>query len=454
MHAQFRFKNYLLLLALSAAYPAVSHAAGAARVEFVSGEVFAVSSAGAERALNRGAELASGETIRTGDNARAQLRFSDGAMMSLQPQTEFRIDSYNYNGKADGQEKGFFSLIKGGLRTITGLIGKGQRDNYRVNTAVATIGIRGTEYSAQFSGGQDGVLKLSTGEGRVEVCNAGGCVIAAGGESAIVTGTTAPAITTLKPTLSAAPVIDPPSTLLTYAAVENVDNAGMSQALGATAGPLVSGPGYAVAFADDVSGLVYASVYPGVTASFDGSSRLLSFTDGDSTLTADTVASSFSLNGVLGWGVWSSGTQSSGSTPFPLSNLHYVVGKPTDSSELSALAGAGVTASYSLVGYTAPTSSAIAGTGSNVSASLAIDFGTAVTNLSLSFNFAGVTHNTGNVAGSLDTSSGTISSSDLSTTYSGLVAGPNAAYAGIAYTVDGTGSNQGTLSGALAFKKQ
>src|SRR5690606_37598310 len=165
----------------------------------------------------------------------------------------------------------------------TGLIGKGQRDNYRVNTAVATIGIRGTEYSAQFSGGQDGVLKLSTGEGRVEVCNAGGCVIAAGGESAIVTGTTAPAITTLKPTLSAAPVIDPPSTLLTYAAVENVDNAGMSQALGATAGPLVSGPGYAVAFADDVSGLVYASVYPGVTASFDGSSRLLSFTDGDST---------------------------------------------------------------------------------------------------------------------------------------------------------------------------
>src|SRR5690606_22462412 len=90
MHAQFRFKNYLLLLALSAAYPAVSHAAGAARVEFVSGEVLAVSSAGAERALSRGAELASGETIRTGDNARAQLRFSDGAMMSLQPQTEFR----------------------------------------------------------------------------------------------------------------------------------------------------------------------------------------------------------------------------------------------------------------------------------------------------------------------------------------------------------------------------
>lgn len=453
MHTQFRFKHHLLMLALTAAYPAVGHAAGAARVEFASGNVLAVSSTGAERALSRGAELASGETIRTGDNARVQLRFSDGAMMSLQPQTEFRIDSYNYNGKTDGEEKGFFSLIKGGLRTITGLIGKGQRDNYRVNTAVATIGIRGTEYAAQFAGGQDGVLHLTTGEGRVEVCNAGGCVIIAGGESAIVTGASTPTITALKPILSAAPVTDSPPALLSYVANENVNNAGISQAVAKTALPLVSGTGYAIAFVDDVGGLVYDSAYPAVTASFDSSSRLLSFTDGIYTLSANTIASTFSLDGVLGWGVWSSGTQDSGSGPFPLSNLHYVVGKPTDSSELSALAGAGVTATYNLVGYTAPTSSAIAGTGTNVSAALSINFGTATTDLSLSFKFAGITHSTGSVEGSLDLGSGKIISSDLSTTYSGLVAGPNAAYAGIAYTVDGSSSNQGTLSGALAFKK-
>ena len=451
MYAQFRIKHQLLLLALAAAFPVVGHAAGAARVEFASGNVLAVSSAGAERALSRGAELASGEIIRTGDNARAQLRFSDGAMMSLQPQTEFRIDSYNYNGKADGQEKGFFSLIKGGLRTITGLIGKGERDNYRVNTPVATIGIRGTEYAVQFSGGQDGVLNLATGEGRVEVCNAGGCVIVAGGESAIVTGTSAPTFSAVKPTLSAAPVVNETPSPLTYSVVENVDSAGTSQALASSAGPLVSGPGYAVAFVDVGSSFGGYSYSP-VTATFDSASRLQSFSSSTYTMTADSIASTFSLDGVLGWGVWNSGTEDYEGNTTSFSNLHYVVGKPTDSSELSALTSASITATYNLVGYTAPTSNSEAGTGSNVTASLSINFGAATTDLSLGFQFAGSSYSTSAAMGSLN-SDGSISGGDSVVSYSGLVAGPNASHAGIVYTVDGAGNNQGTLSGALAFKK-
>jgi hypothetical protein len=42
-----------------------------------------------------------------------QLRFTDGAYVSLQPQTLFRVDDYRYDGKADGNERGFFSLLKG-----------------------------------------------------------------------------------------------------------------------------------------------------------------------------------------------------------------------------------------------------------------------------------------------------------------------------------------------------
>ena len=40
-----------------------------------------------------------------------------------------------------------------GLRTITGLVGRSNRDNYKVTTAVATIGIRGTEYTGAFTPG-------------------------------------------------------------------------------------------------------------------------------------------------------------------------------------------------------------------------------------------------------------------------------------------------------------
>ena len=123
----------------------ISYAAEAANINFTSGSVMAVNAVGIQRPLTKGAEIGNGDTIRTGDGGRAQIRFSDGAMISLQPKTEFRVDSYQYSGKTDGQEKGFFSLLKGSLRAITGWVGRSNRENYRVTTSVATIGIRGTE---------------------------------------------------------------------------------------------------------------------------------------------------------------------------------------------------------------------------------------------------------------------------------------------------------------------
>ena len=114
----FRLRNPALLVALAAAFPVVSYAASAANVNFSTGSVVGINAAGVQRPLTRGADIGNGDTIRTGEGGRAQIRFSDGAMVSLQPQTEFRIDDYQYSGKADGKEKGFFSLLKGGLRTI------------------------------------------------------------------------------------------------------------------------------------------------------------------------------------------------------------------------------------------------------------------------------------------------------------------------------------------------
>lgn len=452
MHSQFRLKNHLLLVALASAYPAVSFAAGAARIEFVSGNVVALTPAGVQRTLSRGAELMSGEAIRTGDNARVQLRFSDGAMMSLQPQTEFRIDNYNYSGKADGGEKGFFSLVKGGLRTITGLIGKGQRDSYRLSTSVATIGIRGTEYSAQFSGGQDGVLNLATGEGRVEVCNAGGCVIVAGGESAIVTGSTAPTMTAVKPTLSAAPVTNAQSSQLGFSAVENVDGTGVSKTVASSVIPMVSGPGYTVAAAGQYDSSPGVSYFDSGTATFDSASRLTGFVNTFSTLQANSIGSTFAIDGILGWGVWSSGTKDEGYGITLLTDIHYIVGKPTDSSELSALAAGNITATYSLIGYTAPTSNSVGGVGSNVQADLSINFGTATSTLAVSTDFAGTNYSASNVTASLNMSTGTMSGVGGGLSYSGFVAGANASHAGIAYTLDA--SVNGTLSGTLAFKKE
>lgn len=187
IYSIFRMKNHALLMALSAAYPVIGYTAGAAQIDFATGAVTAVSSSGAQRPLVKGAEISNGDTIRTGDGGRAQVRFSDGALISLQPTTEFRVDNYEFSNQPTGQEKGFFSLIKGGMRTITGLIGRSNRDNYKVTTSVATIGIRGTEYTAGLNSGGDELI-VHTGEGLVEVCNSTGCVLLAAGESGSVQG--------------------------------------------------------------------------------------------------------------------------------------------------------------------------------------------------------------------------------------------------------------------------
>ena len=119
----------VLMAALAAAFPLAGHAANAARVDFALGDVKALAPDGRSRPLAKGAEIATGETIDTG-SGRAQVRFSDGAQVSLAPQTQFRIDDYRFSGQADGSEKGFFSLVKGAMRTITGLVGRTNRDNY------------------------------------------------------------------------------------------------------------------------------------------------------------------------------------------------------------------------------------------------------------------------------------------------------------------------------------
>lgn len=156
-------------------------AAGAAKVDFALGDVAAVKADGSRRPLARGAEVEQEETVDTG-SGRTQLRFTDGAMVSLQPQTQFRIDAYEFKGEAAGGERGFFSLLKGAMRTITGAIGKTDRNTYRLDMAVATIGIRGTEYAVAYGNS----ITATTYSGLIEVCNSAGCLLLEAGQSAHV----------------------------------------------------------------------------------------------------------------------------------------------------------------------------------------------------------------------------------------------------------------------------
>jgi hypothetical protein len=181
---QLRLTPQALLVALvSACYPLTGLAA-AGKVEFAVGNVVAVGPDGRSRPLAKGTDIDTGDTIQTGDG-RIQVRFIDGGFISLTPNTEFKVNEYNYSGKADGTEKGFFGLVKGGLRAVTGAIGHTNKKNYLVNTPVATIGIRGTEFLATL---ENDKLIVRVGDGAIYVSNTSGTIVLYKGQSGEVDG--------------------------------------------------------------------------------------------------------------------------------------------------------------------------------------------------------------------------------------------------------------------------
>ena len=120
--------------------------APAGRAGFVKGTVIAKTASGRSRAVKAGDPVYSGDTLITITDAYAVVLFRDESRVTVMPNTEFRVDRLLYDEAAPAESEGFFSLLRGGLRAVSGAIGKYRRDAYRMRTAVATIGIRGTAY--------------------------------------------------------------------------------------------------------------------------------------------------------------------------------------------------------------------------------------------------------------------------------------------------------------------
>ena len=118
----------------------------AAKVMSVTGSAKAIDPQGRERQLEKGAEVRSGEKIVTADGALVQMRLNDGGYMSVRSGTEMVIDRFSYDEKNASNSSFLVSLVRGGFRSITGLIGKTNPDAYQIRTATATVGIRGTDH--------------------------------------------------------------------------------------------------------------------------------------------------------------------------------------------------------------------------------------------------------------------------------------------------------------------
>ena len=173
-----------MLIGLGSAPPAFAAAAGT--VTQVLGRVTVASADGNIRKIKKGTGIDEGATINTGSGSFAKIKFEDGGSIFLRPSTRFRVDAFENSGGKKKEEKSFFSLLKGGLRFVTGLIAKRNRNAYRVNTPTATIGIRGTDGALLLDG--DGV-HLRVFDGEVVITTATGAQLSTpAGKAAFASG--------------------------------------------------------------------------------------------------------------------------------------------------------------------------------------------------------------------------------------------------------------------------
>ena len=136
----------IFLAACLAFFSSTAYAGIAGHTQFVNGSVKIINSAGQERALKKGDAVHESDTLVTAKGGSAQIKMRDGGFIAIRPDSRLRFDSFVFTGEEDGNEKSFFSLIRGGIRAITGIIGQKNKSKYRIATAAATIGIRGTDH--------------------------------------------------------------------------------------------------------------------------------------------------------------------------------------------------------------------------------------------------------------------------------------------------------------------
>ncbi len=146
--------------------------------------------------LKPGAAVQARDTLVTEPNGRLQVRFVDGAIVSMQPGTQFRIDQHQFKKE---ESSSFFTLLRGAVRMASGLIGKKEPEQFRLSTPSATIGIRGTHFVVEHTvcdpdcaPGNKAGTRVAVTQGNVMVSNASGSVLLGANQSAFVSDENSP----------------------------------------------------------------------------------------------------------------------------------------------------------------------------------------------------------------------------------------------------------------------
>jgi len=215
-----RLSRRLLCMTMAAALAGGASAAlaTAGSVTQLSGTLSVKKPDGSVRILSQKSEVQNGDTLNTERDSYAQIRFEDGARLTMKPNTSIKVENISFAEDKPQEDSFVFGLLKGGLRAVTGLVGKRNKDKYQVGTATATIGIRGTTFAAEDCVSNregecrrlDPAVYVTVSDGEVVLKNAQGEVGIAAGQFGLIAPNQRPLFLSTDPGLQ----FTPPATFI------------------------------------------------------------------------------------------------------------------------------------------------------------------------------------------------------------------------------------------------
>jgi hypothetical protein len=115
-------------------------------VTMVIGKAYLVSEIVDDARIRKGEILREGDTIRTESNGHVHIRFRDDAVLSVRPRSELEIVAYRFDEENPENSSVKFNLLEGTARAVSGSAARSARDRFRLNTPIAAIGVRGTDF--------------------------------------------------------------------------------------------------------------------------------------------------------------------------------------------------------------------------------------------------------------------------------------------------------------------
>jgi hypothetical protein len=170
----------LVFIAFACAFQA-AQAAEAGKIIFVAGKADVAGQAAVD-----GAAVQEGQMLSTGADGFLYIKTVDSGLFILRPNTQARIAAYQVDTKNPANTHVKFELLSGVARSKSGNAVKQARQNFRFNTPVAAIGVRGTDFTVFTDNDTSRVAVISGAivmSGFGGTCNPGGAGPCEGGAS-------------------------------------------------------------------------------------------------------------------------------------------------------------------------------------------------------------------------------------------------------------------------------